>query len=288
MTFTGITSEAQSASAIQPLGRCSPSLPTTVSETQKEMGSRSKTKTKWNTWTTQKGIAVTVQFESCRWTCGCWQSCWAQAFWWKSALTSHLPPFISQLPSLLEMAPAEPRGRARGERCHPHPASNGRLSSCILPAPPCPPENGEMFREVLQLGQLRHSQHTSVTTGSLAATLAGKDLQSSLTGQHFICFAIRLRPALQLQSLITSEQCQQFNPNPVRFTILLLYWFLPQPPFQAAKGKKATLKPWMWNLTFLPRDRAHLSMTEEMWGCSSQLDSQPCFPAPENRPLHHV
>lgn len=205
-------------------------------------------------------------------------------------ISTHLPSptFYLPAPILAGDGPSRATGPCSGRAMPSSPASNGRLSSCILPAPPCPPENGEMFREVLQLGQLRHSQHTSVTTGSLAATLAGKDLQSSLTGQHFICFAIRLRPALQIQSLITSEQCQQFNPNPVRFTILLLYWFLPQPPFQAAKGKKATLKPWMWNLTFLPRDRAHLSMTEEMWGCSSQLDSQPCFPAPENRPLHHV
>lgn len=92
---------------------------------------------------------------------------------------------------------------APSARPHPlHPVSNKCLVSCVLPTPPCPPENGEMFREVLELGQLGHSRHTSATTalstGSLAAAFPGKGLQSSLTGQHFICFAIRHHPALQL------------------------------------------------------------------------------------------
>lgn len=105
------------------------------------------------------------------------------------------------------------------------PEQKGHFSPAFYQLPPAHLKMERRLEKLWSLGSWStpaHLCHHSPSTGSLAAALPGKGLQSSLTGQHFICFAIRLHPALQLQSLITSERCQQFNPNPVRFTILLL------------------------------------------------------------------
>lgn len=91
-------------------------------------------------------------------------------------------------------------------------------------------------------------------------------------------------------SLITSEWCQQFNPNPVRFTILLLTLLIFAPTtLPSRQGEKSTPQTLGVKLNLPSKGQStSAGMTEKMQGCTSQLDTQARFLAPASRPWHHA